>query len=46
MAESESLNIEDHINNLCPWSEKPVQAQSLTGYLNQAVRFCSRGGKD
>ena len=46
MAVSESLDIEDHINDLCPCSEKPVRAQSLTGYLNQVVRFCSHGGKD
>jgi len=37
------LNIADCINEICPWSGKPVQADSLTKYDGHVVGFCNPG---
>ena len=37
------LRLEDCINETCPWSGKPVQADSLTRYRGQVVGFCNPG---
>lgn len=34
------------INNYCPRSGKPVQADSLTEYKGHVVGFCNPGCKD
>lgn len=41
-----ALDIADCINKTCPWSGKPVQADSLTEYDGQVVGFCSPGCRD
>jgi len=43
---STDLNIADCINETCPWSGKPVQADSLTKYDGQVVGFCNPGCRD
>ncbi len=40
------LRIDDCINDTCPWSGKPVQADSLTEYNDQVVGFCNPGCRD
>ena len=40
------LNIEDAINESCPWSGKPVSADSLTLYKGNVVGFCNPGCRD
>lgn len=40
------LHIEDAINTNCPWSGKPVAADSLTRYRDQTVGFCNPGCRD
>ena len=40
------LEIEDCINEVCPWSGKPVQADSLTLYRGEVVGFCNPGCRD
>ena len=40
------LNIEDCINETCPWSGKPVQADSLALYGGDVVGFCDPGCRD
>ena len=40
------LKIEDCINDTCPWSGKPVSADSLTLYNGQVVGFCNTGCRD
>ena len=40
------LNIDDCINETCPWSGKPVQADSLALYGGEAVGFCNPGCRD
>jgi hypothetical protein len=40
------LNIEDCINTHCPWSGKPVSADSLTLYQNKVVGFCNPDCRD
>ena len=45
MAES-ALTLENCINRTCPWSGKPVQADSLTRYDGQVVGFCNPGCRD
>ena len=41
-----AIDIADCINETCPWSGKPVQADSLTEYdsLSQALPASERGG--
>ncbi len=34
------------INEYCPWSGKPVDAQSLTLYRGHVVGFCNTGCRD
>jgi hypothetical protein len=41
-----TLHLEDCINVTCPWSGKPVQADSLTRYQGQVVGFCNPGCRD
>ena len=41
-----NLRLEDCINEACPWSGKPVQADSLTLYRGDVVGFCNPGCRD
>lgn len=43
---TEQLKIEDAINETCPWSGKPIAADSLTRYHGHVVGFCNRGCRD
>jgi YHS domain-containing protein len=43
---TETLKIDDCVNEVCPWSGKPVQADSLTRYQGQVVGFCNPGCKE
>jgi hypothetical protein len=45
MSETE-LRIEDAVNETCPWSGKPVAADSLTLYRGAVVGFCNPGCRD
>ena len=38
--------LEDAVNDTCPWSGKPVSADSLTRYRGAVVGFCNPGCKD
>lgn len=40
------LNLENCVNDVCPWSGKPVSADSLTRYRGAVVGFCNRGCRD
>ncbi|CAH1658001.1 MAG: glutathione S-transferase [Chelatococcus sp.] len=40
------LRIEDAINELCPWSGRPIAADSLTRYKGAVVGFCNPGCRD
>jgi YHS domain-containing protein len=40
------LQLEDCINTVCPWSGKPVSADSLTRYRGKVVGFCNTGCRD
>jgi hypothetical protein len=40
------LKIEDCVNQVCPWSGKPVSADSLTLYRGKVVGFCNIGCRD
>ncbi len=41
-----TLDIADCINETCPWSGKPVQADSPTEYDGHVVGFCNPGCRD
>ncbi len=41
-----ALRIEDCVNDICPWSGKPVSADSLTLYRGKVVGFCNPGCRD
>ena len=43
---AETLRLEDCINRTCPWSGKPVSADSLTLYQGNVVGFCNTGCRD
>jgi hypothetical protein len=38
--------LDECINQLCPWSGKPVSADSLTIYRGEVVGFCNPGCRD
>ncbi len=40
------LNIDDCVNDTCPWSGKPVSPDSLTTYGGEVVGFCNTGCRD
>lgn len=41
-----ALKLEDCVNETCPWSGKPVAADSLTLYNGRVVGFCNPGCRD
>ncbi len=41
-----ALDIANCINNTCPWSGKPVAADSLTSYRGNVVGFCNPGCRE
>ena len=43
---TQTLNIEDAINETCPWSGKPISADSLTLYNGAVVGFCNPDCRD
>jgi hypothetical protein len=42
----DALRIEDAVNETCPWSGKPIAADSLTRYRGEVVGFCNPGCRD
>ncbi len=38
--------LDDCVNQVCPWSGKPVSADSLTHYQGVVVGFCNPGCRD
>ena len=46
MSEKVSLTLSDCVNEVCPWSGKPVSADSLTLYRGKVVGFCNTGCRD
>jgi hypothetical protein len=40
------LRLEDCVNDTCPWSGKPVSADSLTLDKGKVVGFCNTGCRD
>lgn len=43
---ADELRIEDCVNEVCPWSGKPVSPDSLTLYKGKTVGFCNTGCRD
>ncbi|MEO1489055.1 MAG: glutathione S-transferase [Pseudomonadota bacterium] len=43
---SAELRLEDCVNDTCPWSGKPVSADSLTLYRGAVLGFCNPGCRD
>ena len=41
-----TLRIEDAVNETCPWSGKPIAADSLTLYNGAVVGFCNPECRD
>lgn len=46
VAERQEPKIEDVVNETCPWSGKPVAADSLTLYNGAVVGFCTPECRD
>ena len=46
MQHGTALRIEDAVNDTCPWSGKPVSADSLTLYKDAVAGFCNPGCRD
>ena len=45
-ARPDEFALADAINDICPWSGKPVRADSLTNYGEHVVGFCNPGCRD
>jgi len=43
---TETLDLADCVNAICPWSGDPVSADSLTLYRGKVVGFCNTGCRD
>ena len=43
---ADGLRIEECVNQVCPWSGKPVSEDSLTRYKGKVVGFCNTGCRD
>jgi hypothetical protein len=43
---ADALRLEDAVNDTCPWSGKPIAADSLTRYQGAVVGFCNPGCRD
>ena len=41
-----SLDLRDCVNDVCPWSGKPVSADSLTTFRGKVVGFCNPACRD
>lgn len=46
MTPAAALRIEDAVNETCPWSGKPIAADSLTLYNGAVVGFCDPDCRD
>jgi hypothetical protein len=40
------LNLAECVNDVCPWSGKPVSADSLALHRGKVVGFCNAGCRD
>lgn len=45
-AASAPLDLSQAVNDSCPWSGKPIEADSLTLYRGEVVGFCNTGCRD
>lgn len=45
-ANESALRIEDAVNDLCPWSGKPIVPDALTLYNGAVVGFCDPECRD
>ncbi|ATE65008.1 glutathione S-transferase [Rhizorhabdus dicambivorans] len=43
---ADGLRLADAVNETCPWSGKPISADSLTVYKGAVVGFCNPGCRD
>jgi len=43
---AEELKVEDCINEVCPWSGKPIAADSLMFYRGETIGFCNPECRD
>ncbi|MGH6659031.1 MAG: glutathione S-transferase [Sphingomicrobium sp.] len=43
---TDELRLEECVNDVCPWSGKPVSADSLTRYKGRVVGFCNPGCRE
>lgn len=46
MARAAALALADCVNEVCPWSGKPVAADSLMRYRGRVIGFCNPGCRD
>lgn len=46
MTVGQQLRLQDVVNDVCPWSGKPVSEDSLTLYRGNVVGFCNTGCRD
>jgi len=44
--QGDRLSLADAVNETCPWSGKPISADSLTVYKGKIVGFCNPGCRD
>ncbi|WP_181702799.1 glutathione S-transferase [Chthonobacter albigriseus] len=40
------LSLDDCVNDVCPWTGKPVSADALTRYKGKVIGFADRRSRD
>lgn len=43
---SNELKLADCVNEICPWSGKPISGDSLMLYRGNVIGFCNTGCRD
>jgi len=46
MPRDTALNLTDCVNQVCPWTGRPVAAEGLMRYRGRVVGFCGSGERD
>ena len=41
-----ALNLTECVNQVCPWSGRPVSPEGLMKYRGRVIGFCSQGERD
>ena len=46
MARAMALDLRECVNQVCPWTGRPVSTEGLMRYRGRVIGFCSQGERD